>query len=62
MAAHHRPAAGVVDSALRHVGAQLDLPSRHLAEAAAAIGRFIEPFYFGVAGLAWDLSGQEWTR
>jgi predicted nucleotidyltransferase component of viral defense system len=42
--------------------AQLDLPEPTPAEAAAAIRRFIEPVYFGVAGLAWNLSGQEWTR
>jgi hypothetical protein len=40
--------------------AELDLAEPTPAAAASAQRSFLEPIYFGVAGLAWDFASQEW--
>lgn len=42
--------------------ADLDLDDPTPAAAASSVRRFLEPVYFGVAGLTWDPAKQEWTR
>jgi len=42
--------------------AQLDLAEPTLAAAASSVRSFLQPVYFGVAGLSWDPASQEWTR
>lgn len=42
--------------------AALDLADPTPAAAASAVRRFLEPVYFGVAGMRWDPAGQAWTR
>jgi predicted nucleotidyltransferase component of viral defense system len=42
--------------------AELDLAEPTPAAAASALRSFLEPVYFGVAGLSWDPAAQEWRR
>ncbi|MEX2314077.1 MAG: nucleotidyl transferase AbiEii/AbiGii toxin family protein [Thermomicrobiales bacterium] len=39
---------------------ELELPEPTSAAAASSVRDFLEPVYFGVAGLAWDPASQEW--
>lgn len=41
--------------------AELDLADPTAAAAASSVRRFLEPVYFGVAGMSWNPSTQEWT-
>ncbi len=41
--------------------AELDLPEPTPGEAASSVRRFLEPVYFGVAGLSWHPAAQEWS-
>ena len=42
--------------------AELDLLEPTPAAAASALRSFLEPVYFGIAGLSWDPTAQEWMR
>jgi len=41
---------------------EIDLPEPTPAAAASSVRHFLEPVYFGVVGLSWDPTAQEWTR
>ncbi len=42
--------------------AELDLSDPTPAAAASSLRSFLQPVYFGLAGMAWDPAEQEWTR